>query len=251
MLAGFCTVTIFFRSIATTDSTFLSTYQPYAQETRRYLYILTTLSLVGAVDQVITSWSQITSPNPLRDSSISSTFAVKLEDYQKTSIFAGSFVIILLAISFLSGIIIAPVDQLIYLQGGYTADTDWVEKSLTDSTFSSRFDRWQTLNVIRTATVLLAWIWYVACLFLCSVADNSKLSSFVLSICVLLWRDISRFAKLWIFLRRARKTAMQWMKRAKALQGSEVLEELATEELQEIIAAQEVPPCHYYYFFLL
>lgn len=205
------------------------------------MYILTTLALVGAVDQVLTSWSQITSPNPLQDSSISSTFAVKLEDYQKTSIFAGFFIIILLAISFLSGIIIAPVDQLIYLQGGYASDgSGWVNKALSDPEFTSQFDRWQTFNSIRTATALLAWIWFVFLLLSFITALVSLPSFAVSSVCVLLWRDISRFAKLWIYLRRVRKTAVQWMKRAKALEGSEGLEDLATEELQEIIAAQEV-----------
>lgn len=53
LLAGFSFVILYSQSLSGSDTTLLETYQPYASEYRRFFYILTTVSLVGSVDMLL------------------------------------------------------------------------------------------------------------------------------------------------------------------------------------------------------
>lgn len=200
---------------------FFTYYQPFAQEVRRYMYLLATLSLLGMVDHVLTTWNHISSPNPLADG-LSTNLAVKINDYQRTSMLLGIILTALYVICFLSTVIMSPFDVLVYIKNddgsSSTSTSNWADVAVDDEKFSSSYRRWSTLNSIRAATALLAW--------LCT--------------CYLLWRDISRYTKMWHYLRNVRKTAILWMKRARLLQGQEDLDAVSYGELVELISSQEV-----------
>lgn len=185
------------------------------------MYILCVLSLVGAIDHVITTWNNIVAPNPIMEH-VSSALVLKFNDYQKTSITWGVIIIIVYLLCFFSTIIMAPFDVLLFIKNGYAPSSaeyaDWSVAVKSDSRFEDEYARWSSLNSLRAATSLLAWILCV----------------------VLLWRDVSRYAKLWFYVRRIRKTAVMWMKRARLLQGMEDYDVLSQGELIELIASQEV-----------
>lgn len=185
------------------------------------MYLLATLSLLGMVDHVLTTWNHISSPNPLADG-LSTNLAVKINDYQRTSMLLGIILTALYVICFLSTVIMSPFDVLVYIKNNdgssSTSTSDWADVAIDDEKFSSSYHRWSTLNNIRAATALLAW--------LCT--------------CYLLWRDISRYTKMWHYLRNVRKTAILWMKRARLLQGQEDLDTVSYGELAELISSQEV-----------
>jgi hypothetical protein len=185
------------------------------------LYLLTTLAVVGAFDHILTTWNHISTPNPLAEG-LSSGFTIKLKDYQRTSLLFGAVLWLLYIICMLSSVIIAPFDVRVAIRNAHEGDDiasslSWEERAANDNSFSSQYSQWSMLNSLRAATALLAWL---------------------LS-CYVLWRDVSRYAKLWQYLRHVRETALLWMKRAKLLQGQEDLDDVPSAELCELITSQE------------
>jgi hypothetical protein len=74
---------------------------------------------------------------------LSKDVAVQIEDYQKTTLFVGIFVLILHLLAFLVTVIVSFIDVQIALQFGYLklADTlkettTWTAYALNDATFS-------------------------------------------------------------------------------------------------------------------
>lgn len=213
------------------DAQFFTYYQPFAQEVRRYLYLLTSLALLGSLDHVLTTWNHILSPNPLLENNgLSAHLTVKLQDYQRLSLLLGMGMVLLYFLAFFASVIMAPFDVLVYIRnndgndGNNAVDSvtgvslDWTVAATNDGVFQDGFSQWQLLNLLRCATALLAWL-------LC---------------CYSLWRDMSRYSKLWRVLRHTRDTAVLWMKRARLLQGQEELDGLSSSELMDLIANQEV-----------
>lgn len=224
--------------VQSSDTDVFTYYQPFAQEVRRYLYLLATISLVGAFDYLLTSYSQYTTPSQnnamLLGHLTSSTSTIQevsmLQEHQKTSLLAGLGIAVVYTICFLCTLVMSSFDVLCSMRNNKNTNisvdaSTWATTASSDSEFTDKYSQWQQLNALRTATALLAW-------FAC---------------CLLLWRDISRFTQLWRYVRRVRQTAVLWMKRARLLQGQDhnnVLDAMTPEELQELLRAQEVCMIH-------
>jgi hypothetical protein len=131
-------------------------------------------------------------------------------------------------ICFLATILMAPFDVLVFIENGSVSTTSssssspsssvWITEAMTESSFQLAYVRWQSFNSARAITGIFGWM----------------------ISCWILWRDMSRYSKLWMYLRHVRKTAILWMKRAKLLDGSDHVNGLDAQELQELIHQQEV-----------
>jgi hypothetical protein len=112
---------------------------------------------------VLTLWNSHTSRNPLLEN-LSKDVALKLEDYQKTTLFIGIFVLLLHFLCFLVTILISFIDVQISLKFGFVdlpdSQQSWTTFALNDSTFSGNIDQWITSDRVRIATGVLAWIGY-------------------------------------------------------------------------------------------
>lgn len=162
------------------DSNFLSTYQPVANEIRRYFYLLTVLSLVGSADYLLTLFSA----NQTRYSLIeylSANIAAKYVDFHKITLTTCMAIVICYIIAFIITLIMSRFDVDVYMKYNLSsiATESWMDQALADSTFTERLNQWEALDRIRLVVVLLAW----------------------LAGCALLWMDISRYSKLWLNLK--------------------------------------------------
>ena len=125
------------------------------------MYILSTISLVGAMDYLLTTLSSLNTRNPLTDH-LNSTLTRKLDDYQKTSLLYGTIIALLYMAAFLCSVLMAPFDAQVFVRNGIvtttTNDDGWVTMAMSDGAFTTRYNGWSSMNTIRAATSLLAWI---------------------------------------------------------------------------------------------
>lgn len=106
-----------------------------AQEIRRYFYLLSTISLVGSIDHVITLIDFYSRNNPYMQS-LSSGMIQSMEDYQKVSVVFSIVVFLLYAICFIATMLMSSFDVQVFLKFGYNVnDASWVDLALKDATF--------------------------------------------------------------------------------------------------------------------
>lgn len=106
-----------------------------AQEIRRYFYILSTISLVGSIDHVITLVDFYSRNNPYAQT-LSAGMIRSMEDYQKVSVIFSVLVVILYALCFITTMIMSSFDVQVFLKFGYHySDESWVPLALADSEF--------------------------------------------------------------------------------------------------------------------
>lgn len=106
-----------------------------AQEVRRYFYILSTISLVGSIDYLITCFDFYSSTNPFSQD-IGANMINSLEDYQKVSVIAGLLVLLLHGITFFCVMLMSSFDVQVFLKDAKaTLGNQWVITAMENSDF--------------------------------------------------------------------------------------------------------------------
>jgi hypothetical protein len=101
---------------------------------RRYLYILSTLSVVGSVDHLISILEFYGTQNPFLEG-LGTTTVRSLEDHQKFNVIGSMVILALHAMSFLSLLIMSYFDVQIFLKDGYSVD-NWATLAINDVKFT-------------------------------------------------------------------------------------------------------------------
>lgn len=105
-----------------------------SNEVRRFYYLLSSISLIGSVDYLVTQWVQFTtSRHPFADD-ISEPFSQSLEHYQKIALISGIGISLVYALNFILTILMSIFDVRIHLKDGYIG-SDWSTLALNDSSF--------------------------------------------------------------------------------------------------------------------
>lgn len=160
LLAGFSAITIYQTSLYTDNEDLLLAYQPRANETRRLFYILSTVSLVGAIDVVINTFTHKTS---VKGGSVWSF-------WESLPLPTSGLVLLCYIICFLCTVITAGTDVLIQMKSGENdinspaGDVSWAEVALQDSDFAAFLELWKTLTKTRLTFALLGWA--ASCVFI-------------------------------------------------------------------------------------
>ncbi len=113
----------------------MANYQPIAQEVRRYFYLLASISVVGAVDHVITLFDYYSRNNPFMQT-LSTEMIQSMEDYQKVTIIYSIAVLVLYSVCFIVTMLMSSFDVQVFVKFGQHVSTDaWVTVALADSKF--------------------------------------------------------------------------------------------------------------------
>ncbi len=106
-----------------------------SQEVRRYFYILSSVSLVGSLDYLISSVDLYSPRNPFSHDAGVSMIHV-FEDYQKFSIAMGILVLILHSISFICAMLMSSFDVQVYLKDNKSSfGNEWIVQAMQTSSF--------------------------------------------------------------------------------------------------------------------
>ena len=123
--AGFSFVILFASQITNVnqlDASFIESYSHRSSNIRRYMYLLSTISLIGSLDRVLSSLAL----DPTAKS-----------DHRNRLVIFSVIASFLHLISFLSTTIMSKVDTLLSLNYGFAYDSkiSWAEKAVKDSKF--------------------------------------------------------------------------------------------------------------------
>ena len=160
MLAGFSFVSLYGREAASNDSDFLISYQTIAADHRRFFYILTTSALVGSLDNALGVLSQMAHKSDR--SAAGRRLAINMVPVIALTVFMH-------VVCFMVNLSMASFDTLVAYKGGESdgsADDDgdddgengWTATALKDNTFKAYYEGWKTLERLRLASALIAWV---------------------------------------------------------------------------------------------
>lgn len=155
LLAGICVLTLYtsYMANAGNEVAFLDTYRATAGETRRLLFIFSTLGLVGMLDtrvQLSDRWHLL---RPWEQ------FDINLS-------------ILLHTICLITTLLCAQVDAEIRGRFGASAeDTGWAYRAVTSEDFQSKMDQWVASSIVRAVSAISAW------LLSCARAYNTSLTT--------------------------------------------------------------------------
>ena len=147
LLAGYSGETVYEAFASTTKEAFLEEYSTLANETRRFYYILTTISFVGALN----NWRSVVDSN---EAWRSRNFVEKAE-------------LLLLVLIYVAGLcftlITGVYDMDFYYHNGIkdsalAADTKWFMVALQDEEFEYTVTIWRALCVGRFCCVIIGWL---------------------------------------------------------------------------------------------
>jgi hypothetical protein len=112
---------------------------------------------------------------------LSANIAAKWMDFHKLTLSTSIIIVICYSVAFILTLIMSRFDVDVYMKYNLldTETETWMQQALANSTFSNRLSQWDSLDRVRLAIVIIAWI---CC-------------------CSLLWLDISRYSKLWLNLK--------------------------------------------------
>lgn len=138
MTLGLIAFEVYFLLTLMDDVSLVAAYSLYSGHSRRAIYIMTSLSLVCILEQYLLAQSS--------SNGAKKTSAVR--------IFGGiSFLYFLLL---LLTLIMAPCSNIMY-QGYNTADSNWVQKVMSISGFTTTLLSWKIMGYIRAVLCIFAW----------------------------------------------------------------------------------------------
>ena len=170
LLAGFCFTTISAQTAASSNTDFIISYQSNAMEYRRLFYLLCSISLVGAIDNLLCLVSRIahTGTRNRRGTSESDSpkgFMVNvcraITLHGDSTMLVAVVMTVLYSIAFLSTLIMSKVDILIAVRGGFQKSASsaiWAASLLSSDGFQSDLSDWRSLNLVRLVCAILSWI---------------------------------------------------------------------------------------------
>ena len=149
LLAGFAII-ISFATIALNGAThadFLSLYAKIAGQMRRFLYLLSTVSLVGSLDRLL----------GMIYFQADGAAEYKL---RVTKITISALSSLMYTIVFIVTIILSQTDTLLTLQFGYKSDSEsnWYTKALADSEIVNRLESWDIGDKLRLVCSIFGWV---------------------------------------------------------------------------------------------
>eukprot|EP00981_Chlorochromonas_danica_P001097 scaffold247_cov172-Ochromonas_danica.AAC.12 len=147
LVGGFAVVTLYVRTSSTGgDVGFLETYAPISNELRRYFFLLTTLSVTGSFDLVISTISTATAKSSLLDHlSLAPAQAPRWLHGQRMRLFLSFVVAVLHLLAFLATLVMSRVDVLAH-QNALLQEVDGVE--VLQGTNKDRVDEWVSLRAV-------------------------------------------------------------------------------------------------------
>ena len=155
LFAGFSFVTLFSTGggDGINSESFLLSYGQRAGNLRRYMYLLSSFSVLGSLDKLMAAIDMST---------------LGEEEYRLSRItvaLLGSFLHLL---AFLATVIISKIDTLLTLSYGYSTDSTstWIVKAKEDPRFRSDMVFWLGLDRTRLISACLAWV--VSCILVYS-----------------------------------------------------------------------------------
>jgi len=221
LFAGFAFATVALDNTAPNDATFLTQYQPDAQEYRRLFYLLASLSAVGSLDALMTLISKTNRPSLAGPGSGSFGAALVLRETQGSLIIAVAAAL-LHVVGLVVSVLAGGADVLIFVKNGAyisigstSSNVPWTTSALADSIFSTNLKNWKGLDRARLVSAVVAW-------FCC---------------CLLVWRELLAREGRGREMIRLRDVLEAWRLRTCELEG-ESLEELSTQELRRLCALQ-------------
>ena len=221
-VAGFSFSTLYVYVNASSTASFLSDYQPNADEFRRLFYILTTISAVGSINAVLTSLSQTRHQTKAggaakgkdldEQSSYESVLTVGSGKYVALAFVTAALHFVVFVVS----VIMAQTDTLISRKFG-SSDTDWASGVASTTLGSSLVEAWVGLNTVRFICSLVAWV----------------------GVCFLIWQDLFVVVEKNVEIQTLRDSATAWRYRAALLEGQQ-LEDLDLASLRRLVALQSI-----------
>lgn len=204
ILAGFCFSPVYVESVNSDTASLLLSYLPMANEFRRLLYVLATISVVGSLDTVMT------------------TLSIMKDKFKRsqgsTGILALNVLTLLLHLAaFIITIAMAKVDTLIALQFGLEGSSTWTTTIASSSVYSSDISAWRGMDKVRFICAMVAWVG--CCLNVCS--------------------DIISLVSKGNEVIQLTEVASAWRKRTSELEGGG-LGELDVSALRKLVALQTV-----------
>lgn len=155
MFAGFSFVTLFSTvgGEGINSESFLLSYGQRAGDLRRYMYLLSSFSVLGSLDKLMAATDMST---------------LGEEEYRLSRITMALLGGFLHVLAFLATVIISKTDTLLTLNYGYATDSTstWVVKAKEDVRFRSDMIFWLGLDRTRLISACLAWV--VACILVYS-----------------------------------------------------------------------------------
>lgn len=138
-------------------------YQPNAAEFRRFFYLLSSISLVGSADSLLTTAkSRLAGPMTgadLHGSAFHRVHARMSTDFDLFSLALALLVALLHAIAFVCTLLMTAQDVLIYNRNGASSTgSAWAAQALADSTFSAGLAQWKGLDTARLVCAVVAWL---------------------------------------------------------------------------------------------
>lgn len=228
LLAGFVFTIVYSQETYTSDGSLLGTYQPNAQEYRRFLYILSATSVIGCWDQLLTLL------NSRRKKKLHTSGAnVQIDQFRQSMVTmnnqgnSGTVTIsltlailscVLYSIVYLCTVLMGQMDVLIATKNGSTDNSEsdaWSTEALADSDFSSEFSTWKDLNRARFLAAVVGWI--VCCILICL--------------------DLTTVFIRGEDLYRVRDNLSIWMRRVRVMEGSadSGIEQMSGRELRRLV----------------
>ena len=157
LLAGFAII-ISFATISLNGAThpdFLSSYSRVAGQMRRFLYLLSTISLVGSLDSLLAKIYH----------EADGTAEYKLHVAKITVSIVAS---LMYCVVFVTTIILSQTDTLLTLQFGLKDDnaSKWYNKALLDSEIVDELESWDIGDRLRLTCAVIGWVSCCVCVYL-------------------------------------------------------------------------------------